>query len=147
VESGCTVASLLSLADALAAGEPPPRAVAAHFAAALQQWAMSDRPLEVALGLAGAPGIESARTRHRRAVRNAHLRAAYALVPGPTPWAKATALAREVGRFQALAWPRWRRLDAPPPGADRLRIALFLASRAHPLPTTARALFGICAPK
>jgi hypothetical protein len=147
VEPGCPVESLLCLAAALAAGEPPPRAVAAQFAAALQQWAMSDTPLEVALGLAGAPGVDAARTRHRRAVRNAHLRTAYALVPGPTPWAKATALAREIGRYQARAWPRWGHLAAPPPAAERLRTELFLAARAHPLPTTARALFGICAPK
>jgi hypothetical protein len=58
--------------------------------------------------------------------------------------AEQEALAAEVRRFQAVLWPRWRDLEAPPAGASRLRSALFHAARSGvEVPESARQLHRI----
>lgn len=87
-----------------------------------------------------APTTEAAIQR-----RNQRLCEALSYCDGATPWRRCLALEREIATFEAIVWPRWRELTAPPPGASALRTALFHARKCHPLPTTARALSGISA--
>ena len=144
--SGHEAASdLVELAAALAEGRHPQPAIAARFVAAVNRWLLEGHHLEEALGLAGAVGIESARTRLLRARRDAAIRAAYSLVePNATPWKRSQELAGEIGAFLSRIWPTWRHRAAPPPGASALRSLLFTAARAWPLPSSAVAIHDIC---
>ncbi len=144
--SGPEAASeLVEIAAALAEGRHPPPAIAARFVAAVNRWLVEGHPLEEALGLAGAVGVESARTQLLRRSRDMHLRAAYDLIaPGATPWKRSQALAREIATFLSRIWPSWRHRAAPPPEASSLRSHLFTAARSWPLPSSAVAIHDIC---
>ena len=135
---------LVELATALAEGRKPPPHAAARFANAVNRWLVEGQPLEEALGLAGAVGVESARTRLLRYRRDMHLRAAFAMVPGPSAWKRSQALASEINAFMSRIWPSWRHRAAPPPGASTLRSHLFGAASAWPLPSSAAMLHDIC---
>ena len=144
--SGPEAASeLVVIATALSEGRLPPPAIAARFAAGVSRWLVEGRDLEEALGLAGAVGVESARTQLLRRSRDMHLRAAYDLIaPGATPWKRSQALAREIATFLSRIWPSWRHRAAPPPEASSLRSHLFTAARSWPLPSSAVAIHDIC---
>lgn len=139
-------ADLAELAAALAEGRPPPLAAAHHFASAVATWLEGDATLtlEQALGLAGATGRDSARTVYNRRRRDHFIRCAFGEVVGSSPWEKCRILAIEIEVFRTRVLPNWRHHQTPPPGASRLRTALFLAHRAHELPKTARRLHDIC---
>ncbi len=66
-------------------------------------------------------------TRYRHQLRNEYLARAFSLVPGNSPCQRAENLAREVRRFAADIWPRWKHLQAPPEHASLLRQNLFHA--------------------
>ncbi len=78
---------------------------------------------EQALGLAG--GAQSARCRARKEIRDLHIRQAGAQLGGD-----AQAVAAAVRRFKCGKWQNWRRLAAPPRGADQLSACLFYAAQA-----------------
>jgi len=135
------------LAAALEAGTLPAAADSARLVAGVRAWIEDGESLEVALGLGGTRGRESARGRYRRAVRDRHLRIAHALCDGQTPWKRSVSLAAEVHIFMNKMWPRWSSLDGPPCESSQLRRALFYAMRQEgKLPETAARLHDICRP-
>lgn len=137
---------LFALAAALQAGAlgSPNSPLARWLLAGIEAHLSGGLPLDKALGLNGAQGIEVPRRRWRRACRNRHLCRALAACEGATPWLQAVALAAEVRRFETVLWPRWRALEQPPPTASTLRTHLFKAFRTGiPIPTTARQLHDI----
>ena len=79
----------------------------------------------------------------RCALRNAHLRAAAALLTGD-PWPRAEQLAEACRAFEIRRWPRWR-LTGPPPGAAALDLELYQARRFGEITLTPRQLFRIIA--
>ena len=74
-------------------------------------------------------------------LRNAHLRAAAALLAGD-PWPRAEQLAESCRAFEARRWPRWR-LTGPPPGAAALDLELGQARQFGEIALTPRQLFNI----
>jgi len=92
-----------------------------------------------ALGLAPVD-----RCRLRRAARDRWLRHACRLMKELSDWGRCCELEGEVGRFEAIIWPRWRERPDPPEGASELRTALFRARQHGELPSTARQLRNIC---
>lgn len=140
--------SLVSVASSLEEGALPDPADSARFVLGVRSWLNEGIPLEVALGLNGSQGRESARTRYRRAVRNRYLREAHVLCEGDSPWKRSVSLEREVKQFILRIWPRWRSLDAPPVESSELRRALFNAMQQKgTLPESTRALHDICCPR
>ncbi|MFB1487413.1 MULTISPECIES: hypothetical protein [unclassified Thiocapsa] len=129
--------SLIAVARRLSAfnfesGSPERRMVDA-----IERWLSADAAtLDEALGLTGAPGRETARTLHRRALRDRHLVAAHGIIGAASPWRGCLALADEIARFESVIWPRWRDLPEPPPGASLLRAELFAARQFGTLPGT-----------
>jgi hypothetical protein len=81
--------------------------------------------------------------RERLRARDGFLVQALELMSG-TLWARCTALAAEVQRFEAIIWPRIRDHEVPPEGS-KLRSLLFRARRLGPLPGTARQIRNIIA--
>ena len=138
-------AALVELAAALIEERPPPRPIAASFAAAVEGWLEGPATLEQALGLGGAPGIAKARTRYRLRRRDAAIRRAYALMEERTPWRRSLSLANEIRKFQRAIWPAWRDRREPPSDASTLRRHLFEAHKFGPVPPSARRLCEICA--
>lgn len=80
--------------------------------------------------------------RLRRGQRDDYLRKACSLLLGTL---RCVALEREICRFEAVLWPRWRDRDTPPEPCSTLRHYLFEARRRGPLPSTARQLLNIIA--
>jgi len=127
MQSADSVCLLLELANAAREGRPAPPAAADWLTAGVAGF-LDGEPLALALGLAAAgPGHASARHEFLARVRDHHLYEAHRLTGGPSPWSRSLALAREIRRFEATVWPRWRHCDAPPEGASGLRRALFAA--------------------
>ena len=106
-----------------------------HVRAAMTAWLADEQgpSLHQRLGLS--------RRSARCALRNAHLRAAAALLAGD-PWPRAEQLAESCRAFEIRRWPRWR-LTGPPPGAARLDLALFEARQFGEITLTPRQLFNI----
>lgn len=71
-----------------------------------------------------------------RAHRDHHLRTAAALLNEGKRWRRSKRLALEAQRFEAIQWPRWRKLEHPPAGASNLSIALWQARRWGPFPSS-----------
>jgi hypothetical protein len=135
--------ALVALAADLEEGRQPAPSIISHFSRAVEAW-LQGNPLEQALRLRGAPGIDSARTTWHRRQRHAALREAYDLIGGKNPSQRFRALAEEIVLFEDVLWPVWRHEPTPPPGASRLRQALFRARRHGPLPGSERGLWKIC---
>lgn len=114
-----SIASLLAVADACARGVTVSPPAARWLVAGVRRSLRGGTTLDRAMGLSGA-GLRAA-TRHALDARNASLRRAAELVGGPE------ALARELARFEAAAWPRWRHLGGPPPAASPLQAELWRA--------------------
>lgn len=67
-------------------------------------------------------------------------------VTAESPWMGSVALAKELKTFLAAIWPGWRDLEKPPHEASHLRICLFEAVRAYPVPESPRQLHNIVSP-
>lgn len=113
------------------------------FTARIASW-LAGSPLETALGLAGGQGRRTARTVYRRYLRDDALRQAHGMMPGKSPWARSFELSREVQKFEAIIWPRWRNLEGPPAGASELRTILWQVFRAGNPPTSVSRIHDVC---
>jgi hypothetical protein len=82
-------------------------------------------------------------TRLRRQQRDEFLRLAGELISAGSTWARSVALAREVGTFESILWPRWRDLPSPPGTCSELRRHLFEAHKLGELPESERQLYAI----
>lgn len=134
-------ARLLRLAQALEAGETPDPVVADWFARGVDGWISEGQALDAALGLLSEPSQPSPRLALLRELRDQHLRAAHALVDGESTWRRSQALARELRRFSANAWPRLRFRSRPEAGWSQLRVHLWSAfATGLDVPTSARQL-------
>lgn len=131
------VACLLALADAAARGVPVGPQVARWLVCGVRRYLTGSGPLDRALGLSGNGWKGSTRWAYHE--RNRALRRAAELAGGPE------ALARALARFEAVMWPRWRGLDAPPPGASPLQRELFSALKSAKVPQSSRQLRRILA--
>jgi|GEM_PF-4171719 len=118
--------ALRSIAETVARVSPGP--ASAWFAAGVSEYLAGEINLETALGLRGPGCLGTRAARRALAQRNELLREAFAMVVGPTPWARYQTLA---DRIRALP-----RIRTPGP-FERL---LLEAARYRPLPTTAEGL-------
>lgn len=116
-------AALAQVAAAL-----PPGPLAVWFRGAVNEFLEHDADLETALGLRGPGQLGRRAARRALARQREKLRAAFDLIPGPTPWARYQELA---ARIRAL--PRCRR----PGPFEQL---LLEAQGCRPLPTTPEGL-------
>lgn len=101
--------------------EPRPEVASALLSAA-RAWLLSDGavPLQRLLGFYNATGPS------RQMGRNAYLRRAAALLPGPSDWHRAKQIAAALKYFQGRQWPRWAGLAHAPAGASDLDRELFM---------------------
>jgi hypothetical protein len=100
------------------------------------------------LSLARCLGLHENPMQARRALRDAYLRRAAALLgreESASGWQRSKLLAQEVGRFTRRQWPCWFASDHPPPNAGELDRLLFLAMKSGggALPQTARGLHKV----
>lgn len=103
--------------------------------------AAEDGPAAITLRRFLADGEAPTRT-ERRALRDAALRDALAVLAPAASWRACVALAQAVQRFEARVWPRLR--DGAPVGdLGPLDAVLLRARLAAPLPATARQLWNL----
>lgn len=136
-------ALVADLAAALAAGTEPEPEAARTFSAAVSAWLEGQAAsLDEALKLGGRAGLEHARSRYRRRLRDRHLKDAAALLNAAGIWSASVALAAEVERFERRLWPKWRDLPEPPPGCASINAHLWRARRINgkSLPSTPEGL-------
>lgn len=98
----------------------------------------SARSLDLALGIRGR-GIASIATREQEARRNAHLIAAFQLVPFDeftTTTARVRELAEAIADFQAITWKWSQHHEAPPRRLTALQEHLWRAHRCGRVPTS-----------
>jgi hypothetical protein len=120
-------AALIALADHLQRGELPPAPIREHITRAVRA-CLNGTEIERALHLRPAG--------NEYAIRDAALAEAGTCLGGDK-----YALAKEVGRFEARTWPRWRHRTAPPSEAGDLDRHLFTAFRAgRKVPTSPKQL-------
>lgn len=117
-----------------------PGPLAAWIGDGYARW-LDGEDLESALSLKVQPGQRRAATRARMAKRDRHLRQAWALTAGATPWARARNLADAIGRLAVIH----RRHRAGHPPATLQNAALCAARDCGPLPEDPKRLLAICA--
>jgi hypothetical protein len=115
--------------------------VLAELRAAMLRWSeqAGDKPLGLnrCMGLGGPRAV-------RIELRLKHLVDAAAVLPGPSHWARCQQLAEAARAFEIRRWPRWKKLDAPPPDARPVDVHLWHARRVgEELPQTPEAYIGV----
>jgi hypothetical protein len=130
----CPIEALLALADRSGA-DWLRRAVEDHI---------HREPIEIALGLAGAPGKPTARRSFLRRQRDRHLRTAWRAIEGAIgPWDRTLRLHAEIRPVEAL-WSTLRYRSEPPAHFFDVRgLVLLAAQTGEPLPGV-RQLHDIC---
>lgn len=88
----------------------------------------------------------TARIQLSKLKRDLWLCRAATFVTAESPWMRSVALAKELKTFLAAIWPVWRDFEKPPHEASHLRICLFEAVRAYPVPDSPRQLHTIVSP-
>lgn len=106
---------------------------------AYDRW-LAGQPLDRALDLTPQPGQRKPSTRMREQQRNAALRAAWQLAPGPTPWKRSVFLAEAIRRLDPVY--RGYRSDRPP--VSDLHRRLCIARDHGDLPTSPTMVHAIC---
>lgn len=130
---------LRRVADALAAGEPPPADDAAWLGRGLAGWLAADQPLDAALALPWGWRRDA-----RHAERDALLRELAQGYTG-TVRARALALQAELQHYAGVNWPRERHLPQMPDSASSRRRLLHRLFRLDPAPPTSlRRLVEVC---
>lgn len=132
------IAALLHVTDAAVRGHLVAPGVARWLSDGVKAYLNGEVSLDRALKLAGSGW--RARTQYAYRVRNDRLRRACQAL-GSDPGR----LAEAVRRFEAVTWPRWRDLAAPPAIATDVQRELFAAFRTGaPAPRSSRQLRRIC---
>jgi len=105
--------------------------------AGLRRWAAQEGAGD-AIAVNRYIGLPASPCKLRKALRDDCLRRAAALIPAPTPWARASALAEESRLFRLRKWNLWQHLDMAPLRATPIQALLFEARKCAALPTTTR---------
>ena len=103
----------------------------------LTEWISGEASTLDAALLGGTAEVgERPRQLIRLNIRDRHLKKAAGLCEGRGPAQKASALVREIERFETVTWRRWKCLEYPPENAGLLKGHLFQARKinGNPLP-------------
>lgn len=132
--SRCPIEALLRVAD-IASAPWLKRAIRDYLQGAA---------LDEALGLSGAPGRPTARTRYLRRRRDHFLHQAWLEIPGELgPFERSEALERECRRVESL-WPSLRHRSDPPANFNAVRRGIFHALQTGETLPKLRQLHSIC---
>lgn len=125
------VAHFRKLTAALEQGrELPPEIVTWWHHGCVKFAAGESKTLCEALGLRGQ-GINLPVSVYARQTRDQALARALALIEGKSPWARCTALAQQIARFDSITWRRVRNFDEPPARLTPVQKHLFAAFKAY----------------